>query len=129
MLMTLVVLAAGLWLAYGNGTNDNFKGVAMALGGLIHSRRITETMGKRITSLNTGQGFPANLTTAGPVLFASHLGVPVSTTHVSCGAIFGIAAANRQCRWKTVTEILGAWVTTLPAAASPETAIPGCRRS
>jgi len=92
-------------------------GGAMILGGILHSRRIAETMGKRITDLNTGQGFTANLTTAGLVLFASNVGVPVSTTHVSCGAIFGIGAVNRQCRWKTVVGILGAWLTTLPAAA------------
>lgn len=92
-------------------------GVAMILGGLIHSRRIAETMGKRITDLNTGQGFTANITTAGLVLFAANLGVPVSTTHVSCGSIFGIGAVSRRCRWKTVTSILATWATTLPAAA------------
>jgi len=90
--------------------------VAMILGGLIHSKRIAETMGNRITDLNTGQGFTANITTAGLVLFASNLGVPVSTTHVSCGSVFGIGVVNRQCRWTTVTGILGTWITTLPAA-------------
>lgn len=91
--------------------------VFMAAGGLIQARRIAETMSKRITDLNTGQGFTANITTAGLVLFASNLGVPVSTTHVSCGSIFGIGAANRSCSWKTVTSILATWLTTLPLAA------------
>ena len=76
-----------------------------------------ETEDSTITHLNTGQGLTANITTAGLVLFASNLGVPVSTTHVSCGSIFGIGTVNRACRWKTVTVILAPWITTLPAAA------------
>ena len=74
-------------------------------------------MSLRIADLNTGQGFTANLTTAFLVLFASNWGVPVSTTHVSCGSIFGIGLANRSCQWKTVVEILLTWLTTLPLAA------------
>jgi PiT family inorganic phosphate transporter len=92
-------------------------GVAIVVGGLIQSRRVAETMSKRITELNTGQGFTANITTAALVLFASNLGVPVSTTHVSCGSIFGIGMANRSCQWKTTRGILATWITTLPAAA------------
>ena len=92
-------------------------GLAIALGGLIQSRQVAETMSKRITDLSPGQGFTANMTTAGLVLFASNLGVPVSTTHVSCGSIFGIGAVNRSGRWKTISRILLTWVTTLPAAA------------
>lgn len=91
--------------------------IAMVLGGLIQSRRIAETMSKRITDLNPGQGFTANITTAGLVLFASNFGVPVSTTHVSCGSIFGIGTVNRQCQTKTVASIFVTWLTTLPAAA------------
>ena len=74
-------------------------------------------LNRRITDLNTGQGLAANITTAGLVLFASNLGVPVSRTHVSCGSIFGIGVASRQCRWRTVSGILATWITTLPAAA------------
>ncbi len=74
-------------------------------------------MSKRITDLNPGQGLTANLVTALLVLFASPLGLPVSTTHVSCGSIFGIGLVNRTLQWKTVAQILMAWVTTLPLAA------------
>jgi phosphate/sulfate permease len=56
-------------------------------------------------------------TTAMLVLFASRLGLPVSTTHVSCGSIFGIGAVNRSARWQTISKILLTWVTTLPVAA------------
>lgn len=90
---------------------------AMALGGVLQSRRIAETMGKRITDLNPGQGLCANLVTALLVLFASRLGVPVSTTHVSCGAIFGIGVVEKNARWKTITAVLATWLTTLPLAA------------
>lgn len=92
-------------------------GLAIALGGILQARQVAETMSKRITDLSPGQGFTANLTTAGLVLFASNLGVPVSTTHVSCGSIFGIGAVNRSGRWKTISRILLTWLTTLPAAA------------
>ncbi|MFK8183837.1 MAG: anion permease [Phormidesmis sp.] len=92
-------------------------GLAIVLGGLLQSRQVAETMSKRITDLSPGQGFTANMTTAGLVLFASNLGVPVSTTHVSCGSIFGIGAVNRSGRLNTIARILLTWVTTLPAAA------------
>ena len=56
----------------------------------------------------------ANLMTALLVLVASRLGLPVSTTHVSCGSIFGIGLVNRKRRWGTIGKILATWVTTLP---------------
>lgn len=63
-------------------------------GGVLHSQKIAKTMGKRITDLSVGQGLSANLVTAAVVLSASRLGLPVSTTHVSCGLIFGIGLVN-----------------------------------
>lgn len=88
--------------------------LSVALGGLLQSRRVAETMSRRITDLNTGQGLTANLVTAALVLGASRLGLPVSTTHVSCGAIFGISAVNGKRDWRTISQILAAWATTLP---------------
>ena len=92
--------------------------LVMAVGGLVSARRVAETMSRRITRLNHGQGLTANLVTAFLVIFASHLGVPVSTTHVSCGALFGIGAANGRARWATIGGIASAWVMTLPIAAA-----------
>ncbi len=86
----------------------------MVAGGLIHSRRVAETLSRRITQLSQGQGLTANLVTAGLVLGASHLGLPVSTTHVSTGAIFGIATVNGRRDWRTIGQILLTWVVTLP---------------
>ena len=51
------------------------------------------------------------------VLLASRWGVPVSTTHVSCGAIFGIGLAGGKARWGTIAAVLLTWCTTLPLAA------------
>ena len=89
---------------------------AMALGGLIHARRVAETVSKRITRMDPDQGFLANLVTSLLVIFASKWGLPVSTTHVSCGALFGIGVANGQARWQVIRTILLAWVLTLPCA-------------
>jgi PiT family inorganic phosphate transporter len=71
-------------------------------------------MSRRITPLNHGQGLTANLVTAGLVLGASHLGLPVSTTHVVNGAIFGIGIVNGKRNWRTIGHILLAWISTLP---------------
>ena len=88
--------------------------LVMASGGWVQSRKVAITMSRRITDLNAGQGLTANLVTAALVLGASRLGLPVSTTHVSCGSIFGIGLVNRRGDWRTVAQILVAWVTTLP---------------
>jgi PiT family inorganic phosphate transporter len=63
------------------------------------------------------QGLWANLVTSFLVIFASKWGMPVSTTHVSCGALFGIGLANGQAHWIVIRTILLAWVLTLPTAA------------
>lgn len=89
----------------------------MALGGFLSARRVAETMSHKITAMSHGQGFSANLITSLLVIFASQAGLPVSTTHVSCGALFGIGLASGKARWKVISGIVGAWVLTLPVAA------------
>lgn len=90
---------------------------AMALGGLINARKVAETMSHRITGMNPGQGFAANLSTALLVTTASFHGLPVSTTHVSVGSLLGMGIVTRQTLWKPVTGVLVSWVVTLPCAA------------
>ena len=63
-------------------------------------------MGHKITGMNHSQGFTANLITAVLVIAASLMGSPVSTTHVSCGALFGIGLANKEAKWKTIGQIV-----------------------
>jgi inorganic phosphate transporter, PiT family len=88
----------------------------MAFGGLLSARRVAETISKRITAMDTDQGFLANLVTSCLVIFASQWGIPVSTTHVSCGSLFGIGIVNGQAQWGVIRHILLAWVLTLPFA-------------
>jgi PiT family inorganic phosphate transporter len=92
--------------------------LVMAVGGLLNAKRVAETMSHRVTAMNPGQGFTANLVTSTIVILASKLGLPVSTTHVSCGALFGIGMVTRQAHWNIIVGILLAWITTLPLAAA-----------
>jgi inorganic phosphate transporter, PiT family len=92
-------------------------GLGIALGGVLAVKRVAKTMSYGITEMNDGQAFTANFVTAGLVIFASRLGVPVSTTHVSCGSLFGIGMVNRRAHVRTIGKVLTAWVTTLPVAA------------
>ena len=110
-----LLLATG---TQGAGWKLGLVTLAMALGGWLNSRKVAETMGKRIAGLNTGQGLTANLVTAALVLGASQFGVPVSTTHVACGSIFGIGVVGRTARWNTIARVGITWLTTLPMGAA-----------
>jgi len=92
--------------------------VAIALGGLLQARRVAQTLSHEITAMNDGQGFAGNAVTAFLVLVASRFGMPVSTTHVSVGALFGIGAANGSGRRQMILAILGSWLITLPLATA-----------
>jgi len=92
---------------------------AMAAGTLLGGWRIVHTMGSRITRLTPMQGFCAETGGALTLFGATWLGVPVSTTHTITGAIVGVGAARRTSavRWGVASDIVVAWVLTLPAAA------------
>jgi PiT family inorganic phosphate transporter len=92
--------------------------LAMAIGGLLNSKKVAETMSHKLTQMNSGQGFAANLSTALLVTSASVHGLPVSTTHVSVGSLLGMGTVTGQIRWKPVLGVLASWVVTLPCAAS-----------
>ncbi|HEV7126588.1 MAG TPA: inorganic phosphate transporter, partial [Ktedonobacterales bacterium] len=89
-------------------------GAGSAVGGL----KVTRTLAEKVTKMDHTEGFAANLTTAVLVAFASNLGLPVSTTHVSSGAIIGIGLRSGLGRvnWKVVRDMALAWVVTLPGA-------------
>jgi PiT family inorganic phosphate transporter len=91
--------------------------ITMALGGVLNARRVAETMSHRITTMNHGQGFSANLATGILVILASFFGLPVSTTHVSCGALFGMGLTSGQANPRVILSILLSWIITLPCAA------------
>lgn len=90
----------------------------MAGGGLLNARRVAETMSRKITRMNAGQGFTANVVTALLVTLASRWGLPVSTTHVSVGSLFGVGLLTGTAQLRAIAAILLAWVTTLPLAAA-----------
>ena len=98
--------------------NLGIVAVAMALGGLFNARRVANTMSHKLTDMNPGQGFAANLSAALLVTTATLHGLPVSTTHVSVGALLGMGTVTNQAKWKTVLPVLASWVVTLPVAAS-----------
>jgi PiT family inorganic phosphate transporter len=91
--------------------------VVMTIGGLIHSRKIAETMSKKITAMNHGQGFASNLCTGILVIAASVFGLPVSTTHVAVGSLFGIGLTTGKANPKIMMSIVLSWIITLPCAA------------
>jgi PiT family inorganic phosphate transporter len=97
--------------------------LAMAVGGVLNSRRVAETMSKKITRMNGEQGLTANLITTLLVTGASHAGLPVSTTHVAVGSLFGIGLVSGTARVRTIVTVLLAWVTTLPVGAALSSAI------
>jgi PiT family inorganic phosphate transporter len=89
---------------------------AIALGTMAGGTKIIKTMGTKIIRLNTLQGFAAQTAGALTILGASHLGVPVSTTHCINACIMGVGASKRvsAVRWGVAGNILTAWVLTLP---------------
>jgi PiT family inorganic phosphate transporter len=91
--------------------------IGMAVGGLLNAKRVAETMSKKITPMNHGQGFTANLVTATLVIFASKIGVPVSTTHVAVGSITGMGLVTKKANLKVIGQIALSWLLTLPIAA------------
>jgi inorganic phosphate transporter, PiT family len=92
---------------------------AIALGTFFGGWRIVHTMGKRLTKLKPRTGFCAETGAAVAILLATHLGLPVSTTHAIGGALVGVGAVQRvkAVRWGVATNIMWAWVLTIPASA------------
>ena len=91
--------------------------ITMAIGGLLNAKKVGITISKKITPMNSGQGFTANMITGLLVTTASVHGLPVSTTHVSVGSIFGIGTVTKKANVKMVSKILLSWLLTLPIAA------------
>lgn len=92
---------------------------AMAFGTAAGGWRIIRTMGHKIMRLEPVNGFAAETSGAAVILTASFFGMPVSTTHVLAGSIFGVGASKRfsAVRWSVAQRMVVAWVLTIPAAA------------
>jgi inorganic phosphate transporter, PiT family len=93
---------------------------AIALGTYVGGWRIIRTMGSRIIKMDPAQGFTAQSAGAAVVLAASHVGFPLSTTHVMAGGVMGAGAGKRvsAVRWGVASNMAIAWLLTLPAAAA-----------
>ena len=92
---------------------------AIALGTFFGGWRIVHTMGKRLTKLKPRTGFCAETGAAAAILFATHMGLPVSTTHAVAGALAGVGSVQRvkAVRWGVAGNIMWAWILTIPASA------------
>src|SRR5215216_2575922 len=93
---------------------------AIALGTLSGGWRIIHTMGSKITKLQPVGGFAAETAGAISLFTATHLGIPVSTTHTITGAIIGVGSIRRlsAVRWGVAGRIVWAWILTIPASAA-----------
>jgi PiT family inorganic phosphate transporter len=118
-------LAAGAVLKDNAAPGFLLVTAAMAAGGLAAGLRVTNTLARRVTSMTPTEGFTANAVTALLVVAASGLALPVSTTHVSSGAIIGLGLHRRGggVNWRTVRDMALAWLVTLPAAAAVAAAL------
>lgn len=110
---------ASIWLlgtTFNLSTFSIFVAIAclMVIGSLLFSFNVAKVMSKEITGMSEQQGFVGNFVTALLVLFASKLGLGVSTTHVSVGSLFGIGLVSGKAHWGKIQEILLSWVLTLP---------------
>jgi PiT family inorganic phosphate transporter len=92
---------------------------AIGLGTLFGGWRIVKTMGQKITKLKPVGGFCAESGGAVTLFLATALGIPVSTTHTITGAIVGVGSARSMSavRWGVASNIVWAWVLTIPASA------------
>ena len=89
------------------------------LGTYVGGRRIIRTLGKRVSDIETAQGFTAESTSGAIILASTHFGLPLSTTQVCTGAIFGAGAGRRfaSVHWGVAGRLALVWLVTLPAAA------------
>ncbi len=113
-------IAALLLVASATAVKLHYLGAALAiaLGGLLGAARVARTMSREITPMATPEAVGANLVAATLVLFASGWVLPVSTTHVTSGSLFGIGLLrHREADWSRVRDISLSWLATLPLGA------------
>jgi inorganic phosphate transporter, PiT family len=93
--------------------------IAMAIGGLVGGRLVAARLANDVVKMSHAEGFAANLTTAVMVSLGAFRGLPMSTTHVSIGAITGLAGTDMsRLKKKTVRDFALAWLVTPPFAAA-----------
>ncbi len=143
-LFSKLEVASAAFLAYSHGKNDGQMPIGLiAMGLMVHSgsteleipfwaviasasaisfgtivggRRVIRTVGLKMTALNPSSGFAAEASAATIIEVASHLGIPVSTTHCVSTAIMGVGATKRlsAVRWTLAGNIVRTWILTFP---------------
>jgi len=120
-IITLTLITAGMLAP---GSPPPFwvvlaAGLAIGLGTYMGGWRIIRTLGRRVSDIHLIQGFTAETTSTAVILASTHLGLPLSTTQVCTGSIFGAGAGRRlaSVHWGVAGRIALAWTFTLPAAA------------
>lgn len=93
--------------------------LAMAIGTSMGGWRIVKTMGMKLTKLKPVHGFAAETAGALTIFLATHMGIPISTTHTISGSIVGVGSVTSLSgiKWKIVLNIVLAWILTIPASA------------
>lgn len=118
-MITIALLAAGFipsfevpfWVMFGSA-------FFMGLGTLYGGKKVIQTMGLKLVKIKPLHGFAAETTSGAIIMFASLLGIPISTTHVISTAIMGVGSAQRvsAVRWGIAGNIVIAWILTIPVA-------------
>jgi len=93
--------------------------LAIAAGTYFGGWRVIRTMGHKLTHIEPPQGFAAQTAAATVLLTATQGGLPLSTTHITSGAVLGSGVGKREAhvRWGVAGSMVIAWLLTLPAAA------------
>ncbi|MBI5724341.1 MAG: inorganic phosphate transporter [Planctomycetes bacterium] len=93
---------------------------AIGLGTAMGGRRIIKTMGNRIFRMEPVHGTAAQIAGAATIMTMAHLAMPVSTTHVITGGIFGVGMGKRAraVRWHVAGQMFLAWMLTVPGAGA-----------
>jgi inorganic phosphate transporter, PiT family len=119
-IVALVLLTAALSAGTAMGKTWAFAVVVLGMvaGSWMAGRKVTRVLAEKVTPMDHREGFIANIVTAGLVGPGAALGLPMSTTHVSSGAIVGVGALKKAgLNWKTVQSMVLAWILTVPLAA------------
>jgi PiT family inorganic phosphate transporter len=92
--------------------------LAIALGTAAGGWRIINTMGNRLTNVESPQGFAAESSSAAVILASSYYGYPLSTTQVVSGGVTGAGLGRRlaSVHWDVVGQMVAAWIFTIPSA-------------
>lgn len=103
--------ATPVWLLF-------YGGVGICAGLWVWGRRVIQTMGKDLTPITPSSGFTIELASALTVVFASNIGIPVSTTHCKVGSVVAVGwiRSKKAVDWRLFRNIFLAWFVTVPVA-------------